>query len=255
LWQIVAGEAFEMINFEEEEIIKLRGTRINNDTLTGYVNINELHTLHRRGIITRTDVPHPHYHIQRTEVMNIGTDCSQIKLAGYEEPLGTQPELEKLVLEAFGIGRVKNNLGNILYEKEIGAKGEKLAFFVHDIENMRMAEKYKMIAAVTYLCREKGISETPIRIEKVHLKNLMTGKEHFLDFEKYKSPKVLLEYLHSPYLFSVNTYQQYIDLVRRLGDEFEDRALAGYFLSEYNVSCRSLYRSRSEVRGYSYLKD
>jgi hypothetical protein len=83
----------------------------------------------------------------------------------------------------------------------------------------------------------------------------MTGKEHFLDFEKYKSPKVLLEYLHSPYLFSVNTYQQYIDLVRRLGDEFEDRALAGYFLSENNVSCRSLYRSLSEVRGYSYLKD
>jgi hypothetical protein len=255
LWQIVAGEAFEMVNFEEDEMITLRGMRINNDILTGYININELHILHRQGIITRTDVPHPYYNIQRTEVANIGTDCSQIKNAGYEEPLGNQPELEKLVLEAFGIGRVKTGVGNIIFEKEIGAGGEKTAFFVYDIENRRVTEKYRMVAAVTYMCREKGISETPVRIKKVHLKNLMTEQEHFLDFEKYKSPDVLLNHLNSPYLFSVNTYQHYIDLIKRLGDEFENRALAGYFLSEFNVSCRSLDRSRGEIRGYSYRED
>lgn len=252
LWQIGAGEAFEFINSEEEELIALRGIRVTGDTLVGYMNINELYALNRQGVITRADYPHPKFMIHRTEVKNIGTDCSEIKAAGYEQPVSDQMKLERLVLETYEIGRVKTSLGNIVYEKEIGKKGQKVSFFVYDIENERMQENFQMIAAVTYLCREKGLSEAPVRIEKVQIKNLLDKRDHFLDFVKYKSPDLLLDYLNSPYLFSVNTYQQYIDLTKRLGDEFGDRALAGYFLSEYNVSCRSVYRSKPEIRGYSY---
>jgi len=166
-----------------------------------------------------------------------------------------QMELERLVLETFEIGRVKTSLGNIVYEKEIGKKGQKVSFFVYDVENLRMQENFQMVAAVTYLCREKGLSEVPVRIEKVQIRNLLDKRDHFLDSAKYKSPDLLLDYLNSPYLFSVNTYQQYIDLIKRLGDEFGDRALAGYFLSEFNVSCRSVDRGKPEIRGYSYRAD
>lgn len=255
LWQIGAGEAFEFVNSEEDELIALRGIRVTGDTLVGYMNINELYALNRQGVITRADYPHPKFKIQRTEVKNVGTDCSQIKAVGYEQPVSDQVELERLVLETFEIGRVKTNLGNIVYEKEIGKKGQRVSFFVYDVENMRVQENFRMVAAVTYLCREKGLSEAPVRVEKVHIKNLSDRKDHFLDFAKYKSPDLLLDYLNSPYLFSVNTYQQYIDLIKRLGEEFGERALAGYFLSEFNVSCRSVDRGKPEIREYSYRAD
>lgn len=255
MWQIGAGEAFEMFNSEEDELIALRGIRVNSDTLLGYMNINELYKLNEQGIITRADYPHPKYVIQRTEVKTLGTNCSQVKTAGYEEPASEQADLEKLVLEAFGIGRIKTTLKNILYEKEIGKKGRKISFFVYDVENMRMAEKFRMVAAVTYTCRERGLGEAPVRIERVHIKNLSDRKDHFLDFEKYKSPDVLLDYLNSPYLFSVNTYEQYIDLIKRLGEEFGDREMAGYFLSQFNISCRSVDRSKPEIRDYSYREN
>lgn len=255
VWQVDPGEAFEMINFEEEALINLRGIRVASDTLdtlAGYMSVDELHDLDRQGVLTRTDLPFPRYRIQRIELGSIGTGCGQVKPAGYEQPAGEHAELEQLALQAFGFGRRKSGGGNLVYEKPLGKKRQQVSFLVYQVQDLQVQSQFKMVAAVTYLCRERDSVEVPVRIEKVRIHNLKDGKEYLLEFEKYKSPDILLNYLYSPYLFSVNTYPQYIDLIRRLGDTFGDRELAGYFLSEFNRSCRSGDRGRPEVREYSY---
>ncbi len=255
VWQVDPGEAFEMINFEEEPLINLRGIRVASDTLdtlAGYMSVDELHDLDRQGVITRTDLPLPRYRIQRIELGSIGTGCSQVKPAGYEQPAGEQAELEQLALQSFGFGRLKSGGGNLLYEKPLGKKRQQISFLVYQVQDLQVQNHFKMIAAVTYLCRERDGGEAPVRIERVRIRNLKDEKDYLLEFEKYKSPDILLNYLYSPYLFSVNTYQQYIDLIRRLGETFGDRELGGYFLSEFNRSCRSVDRGRPEVREYSY---
>lgn len=255
VWQVDPGEAFEMINFEEEALIHLRGIRFTGDTLdtlVGYISVDELHDLDRQGVLTRTDLPFPRYQIQRIELENLGTGCSQVKPAGYEQPPGERAELEELALQALGFGRRKGEGGNLLYEKPAGKKRQKISFLVYQVQDLQLQNQFQMVAAVTYQCRERDGLEVPVRIERVRIHSLKDGKEYLLEFEKYKSPDILLNYLYSPYLFSVNTYQQYIDLIRRLGDTFADRELAGYFLSEFNRSCRSVDRNRPEVREYSY---
>jgi hypothetical protein len=89
-----------------------------------------------------------------------------------------------------------------------------------------------------------------LKVEHVDITSLENGKTYdALSYEDFKTPEKLVG---SPYLFSVNTYQQYTDLMIRLGDIFGDRALAGLFLAEFNRSCSSSMRKKELCSSYSY---
>jgi len=56
-----------------------------------------------------------------------------------------------------------------------------------------------------------------------------------------------------PYMWSVNTTTQYFDLMKVLSQKLGDRSLAGYFLAQFNRSCRERDRlNKRECNQHSY---
>ena len=105
---------------------------------------------------------------------------------------------------------------------------------------------------MTYLCERQGIVYSEERIQFVQIIRPDNGRRYNLDYNDYKSSDTLMELIVPPFLFSVNCYDQYTNLMNKLGHVFEDRCLAGYFLSEFNRSCASRYRTRERCQSYSY---
>ncbi|UCD94546.1 MAG: hypothetical protein JSU69_00400, partial [Candidatus Zixiibacteriota bacterium] len=138
------------------------------------------------------------------------------------------------------------------YDADLGEADKNIRFFVYDVHNTRTDKKFKLVSAVTYLCEKSGISISEERIEFVQIVRPDDGRRYHLDFRDYQSPDTLMKLINPPYLFSVNCYDQYTNLMNKLGNVFEDRCLAGYFLSEFNRSCVSRYRTRERCRSYSY---
>jgi len=121
-------------------------------------------------------------------------------------------------------------------------------FFVYDLTNTRTEHTVQLVTQVIYECKITGLVEDLKKIESV----VFPGKEYddliYADFGMAD----VSNYVSGPYLFSVNNYRQYIEVMERLGHIFRDRALAGYFFSEFNRSCRSVNRKEAICMDHSY---
>jgi hypothetical protein len=256
VWQIHAGDAFKMEQANSAGFYQLRGLRFGNEVI-GFVRDSELELLTRRGIVTRTDFQHPKYTITRNEGTLTGTECGEIREVGYEKTVGGGISFEIPILTTFGIG-VSAEVGGrqtIRITRAYGGGNKKYSFFVYDVRNNRTERMFQLVAQVIYVCEEGGLVQPLKRIKRVDLKNSTTGESYSLSFETFGTPDDLLTYTRLPYLFSVNSYEQYTELMDWLGVLFEDRALAGYFLSEFNRSCRSLSRRIPKCRSHSYREE
>jgi hypothetical protein len=238
-WEVRSGEALKIVtDYDSESLYKLSALR--GEEIFVYINKKDLNRLETIGYVTRADMHHPNYHIQRKEAKTSGTQCGEVRKSRSTFPFDGDPGPDKLITIEFGLGTANDK--NVTYTQEYGGNGKKFSFFVYDITNNRTQERYQIVAMVEYACEKEGLSDKLTRIELVQLKNLQSGKFHSLNYDDYKPAEDLFKYTRVPYLFSVNNYTQYTRLLARLGEEFGNRSLAGYFLSEFNISCDIKHR-------------
>lgn len=206
------------------------------------------------GIITRADQTHPKYTITKEISKDMSTQCGEIVTRGTTKELGGKIDIELPILETFGIG-IGIGAGaakKVKIEKSYGAQNQKFSFYRYRIKNNRTGEQNLMLSQVIYECNQGPLISLLKRIVRVDMINPKTKRIYTLSSDAFKTPEDLYRYSGSAYLFSVNTYQQYSDLMERLGVIFEDRSLAGFFLSEFNRSCGSKFRRLDKVARYSY---
>lgn len=253
VWQVHRGDAFVKDADDPAGGIKLTGDRAGQQ-IVGYINENELNDLIRRGIVTRTDLPHPKYSISRVDLPYLKIDCGEVYESISRPYKGDQPELADSILRALNIGKIDRGsvTPKIKYDTKIGEPGKSTSFRCYRIENKRTGESFSLATMITYLCRKRGPRDREERIDFVEFRDPISGRQYDLDFDNYSSSDTLMDKITPPYLFSVNSYDQYSDLIDRLGQVFQDRALAGYFLAEFNRSCTSDCRNQPCCKGHSY---
>ncbi|UCD94560.1 MAG: hypothetical protein JSU69_00475 [Candidatus Zixiibacteriota bacterium] len=256
VWHIQRGDAFKIVE-DDGTILRLLAHRDGNK-IVGFLSKSEREELtNKKGIVTRADKDHPKYAITRTELGQLSTRCGIVVPAGTSKHLKhpeTEKELVELVLQAFGFASVVDgtNVPDIVYNTDLGEADKSIKFFVYDVENKWEYEKFRLVAAVTYLCERQGIIYSKERIEFVQIIRPDNGRRYNLDFRDYWSPDTLMKLIIPPYLFSVNCYDQYTNLMNKLGNVFGDRCLAGFFLSEFNRSCGSEHRTIERCQSYTY---
>jgi hypothetical protein len=70
----------------------------------------------------------------------------------------------------------------------------------------------------------------------------------------FRTPKTLRDLTGAPYLISINDYAHFERVIANLSNKIGDRTLAGYALSELNVSCKFKERQNklSDCFQYKY---
>lgn len=253
VWKVHAGDAFKKYNSATSGFYKLEGIRYGQQII-GYIKDDELEELALFGAITLADKKHPKYKITKKSESKLSTKCGEIVKKGTVKKLGVGVEIDSSILSAFGFG-IKAGIGaDVTSEitKEYGGSDKKISFILYNIKNMRTDEKTKLVAQIVYKCEQGPLIDTLKTIERVDIRNPETKKTYSLAFKEFNTPDDLSKYTGYPYFFSVNSYKQYLDIMERLGNTFEDRCLAGFFLSEFNRSCKSKYRSKPKATAYSY---
>lgn len=253
VWKIHAGDAFKKYDSQTPGFFRLEGIRYG-QRIVGYIKDDELEELTLFGAITRADKTHPKYEIIKKEGGNLSTECGEIVKKGTVKKLGVGVEIDSSILKAFGFG-VRADVGaDVTSEitKEYGAVDKKISFVLYEISNQRTKEKTNLVAQIVYNCDHGPLIDTLKTIERVDIRNPETQRTYSLSFDSFGTPDDLIGYTGYPYLFSVNSYDHYLNLMERLGNIFEDRCLAGFFLSEFNRSCKSNYRSKLKAIDYSY---
>lgn len=252
VWRIHAGESFKRTPLSEGQMIKLTGRREDNE-LTGYIGAIELEDLTKRGVVTRADLRYPKYEIKKIDLTSLDMACGKIYEIGRKIIRDSQSEtalLDSLAVVTFGLGTVGPEW--ITYEKSIGSRDKAYTFHAYEVENTRTDNNFALVAAVTYECVHQGVDPRKVRISHVDLRSPDGSRQIDLSASDFIADDALKDYVKTPYLFSVNNYYQYINLMDRLGQIFGDRSLAGYFLSEFNRSCGSENRQLEVSKSYSY---
>ncbi len=167
--------------------------------------------------------------------------------------MGAVIKLEIPLLKTFGIGSTEGveGAGTVKITRPYGCDNQKYSFFIYAIKNNRKEEPFTLAAQVICTCESGGSIRPLKKIERVDLKNPKTGETYSLSFSSFRTLDELLPYTRSPYLFTVNSYRQYRELMKSLGTLFDDRALAGYFLSEFNRSPRSQDQLKATCQNHS----
>lgn len=244
IWNVHAGDAFELYSVDNlPRIGELRATR-NGETFSGYIQLQELNGLTDRGIVTRADQQHPRYSISKLESTVLSTECGDTVTENTTRSIGANISVTLGILSAFGIGVRAETDDSVIISRSYGSNNTKISFFEYTIvDESETPSESKYVSQVIYECESDGIIRPLTRINRVDIMEAESGWSESLSFDDFNTKDGLTEYTGGPYLFSVNSYDQYTETMDRLGRIFRDRTLAGYFLSEFNRSCGSQYRN------------
>jgi len=254
-WKIHAGDAFHLTQNDHDEFLKIIGYRYEQE-ISGFISPEKLEEFIENGVVTRTDRRHPKYTITKVKSKSLNTKCSEVVSKGTNKKIGGSIDIEIPFLKAFGIG-VSGGVGaetNINITTSYGEIGHEYSFYTYRISDNDTHETRNFVAQIDYECQKGPLISPRTIISRVDMKDITNDIVYSLLFSDYGVSKELKQYTGSPYLYSVNTYRQYIDLMERLGGVFSDRTIAGYFLSEFNRSCRSKDRGRDLCSNHSYSK-
>jgi hypothetical protein len=167
----------------------------------------------------------------------------------------------------------------MIINKPYGGNGKAFSHHIYRIWDGWEKRGFFLAARIQYKCYEQD----PIFIPQVHLIRIYDKgdtdlnetyrfplPDHTLveikyDKEKRRSTTQLLKAWNTPenlcnqvlgaypYMWSVNTTDQYFNLMAKLSEKFGDRALAGFFLSEFNRSCKKADRKNESLcNAHSY---
>jgi hypothetical protein len=184
----------------------------------------------------------------------------------------------------------KGNLWDIKVKKTYGEKDKSFKHYLYEIYDRKEKKGFLIAAQATFACSWNVSKEELNFIENVNLIKIQTEdadgnsqttlfysypfssfkddgkiiesitipvdlkKEPPITYElsAWDTPKNLQKNVSGPYMWSVNTQEQYFQLMDRLGKMFDDRSLAGFFLAVFNKSCKAIDRTNLACNGHSY---
>ena len=255
LLRINAGDVFDEVEVPGNdgsvvELIGNRGDRENESFVTGYISRNELERLNRISIVTRASLRHPRYIIEQESSDVLNTVCGEVKEVG--EYLRNLPGKDVRIVEIAGLGEV-NSENELRLSFEHGEIDKEIEYNIYEVTDQRVDPPVTTtyVSQIKYACDGSNpIAREREYIESVVFWNGATGASEI--FSPEGTPPDLKRYTGVPYLYSVNNSQHYFDLMDRLSDKIETRALAGYFISAFNRSCRGEDRKNTSCQHAAY---
>ena len=245
--KIGVGDVFKKekkVANDEVVVYKLTGNlgdNANINKVTGYIIKDELDDLTRQAIVTDANLLHPRYDYTRTGDDVIITSCG--RTVTNSESQGTRSENEN------------------------GNENQEIVHRIYDVVDQRMGNARTTYAAkIIYGCDEQDRSQKS-HIESVSILNRSTDTQHTL-MPARQGP---IKFTGAPHLYSIQNSSQYFSLMKKLSDEFQSRSdefqsrsdefqsrsdefqsrsLAGYFLAEFNRSCRDDYENGLQCSAY-----
>ncbi|MEO1564271.1 MAG: hypothetical protein AAFR98_12610 [Pseudomonadota bacterium] len=286
-YQVYPGRAFiiEPDASNNASILKVdRGGR-----RVGVLTDSELSELRSNGSVTTFDQPHPRYFVTETNGFPFDTICDQVLGASNDNvalplPLESAPPPElTAVFRAFQIGDILETNGtfSLGFKRPYGAEGLSIRHYLYKFHDTTTDNVFVFAVQVPMACSWNVSIQENKRINPVNLLRIDTASVNpssdaleipvtkrdgsqtavAVDFETSVSSPVTLNggetkdnlagvhFGKHPYLWSVNTPTQYFELMKYISAKLNDRALAGFFLSKFNISCRETARS-TEVPCY-----
>ena len=252
--EIHHGEAF--VKSSKNGEITLKGTRLGGEIISGVISRTKLAEWNLKGIVTLTEQAQPRLSVTRGEGNYFNLGCSKKRGAGNAIKTATKKinEFDITINNRYEIATVvhkrKEDLYEVTYNNPMGRDNVAYNYRVYKVKDRHLNIDRTFVAQIVYDCGIYGADEFMNRIIKVTLRTL-EGERIVLD--PHNTPKNLKEWTGTPhYLYSVNTSEQYFHLMAKLGNKFNNRAEAGYFLSEFNRSCFSDFRKKDECSNHHY---
>ncbi|MBI9082224.1 MAG: hypothetical protein JEZ11_01420 [Desulfobacterales bacterium] len=255
LLEIGAGEVFEKIEISEGtlKLVGNRGSKTSPEIVEGFIGKDKLESLNTQAIVTFATLKHPRYTLSTSEATNLGSSCGEIITKGDQRVFQSLSKTDKKIIDAFAIAKTSNNDQLITFKKEFGGKNKEVVFKKYDVTDQRFQphKTVSYVAQIIYHCDSTSILSKRTYIESVAIVNLHTGKSK--SFTPLGTPDDLYDCIGAPYMYSVNSTRQYFLLMNKLSEHFESRALAGFFLSEFNRSCKGKFRkTKAKCQHLSY---
>lgn len=259
LLKINAGEVFkaEEINVSETTVYKLvgnRGNRNSTDFVTGFIRKDEIEKLNRKSVVTYATLRHPRYGLTSSEAKAINTSCGKKITQDERKYVDNLSDTDEELISAFGIATVGAG-GNLQFNRSYGGESKEVVYKIYDVVDRRIEPKThtRYAAQIVYRCDESDIFAKRTFIDSVAIINMTTKSTYTLKPEG--TPEDLFKYTGAPYMYSVNNSRHYFQIMDKLSEQFESRALAGYFLAGFNRSCNGKDRKREESCQHSAYEE
>ena len=285
---INAGNFFTVKEIKGIEIYEIFANRTSTkDESQGFISKKQIKNLSDKGVVTNLRQKHPRYNIKKRNAVFINAACGQEYSKSYPKTSrDNNAEVDRVALRIFNYGKIEsNNRGefHIKIEKPYGGNHIAHEFVIYEIQELstpnsnQTPKNFLIFAEIRYKCDndDDKVFITRVRIIRVDeqakdseasIKFQMSNGTTFAipdrkfnttgNLEPGKTPEDLAgnKFGRHPYLWSINTPEQYLELAASLTKIFSNRSIVGYFIAEYNRSCpRELRNSKDEgCVGHSY---
>ncbi len=253
IFPISRGDAFTIIE-QAGGYYKVKGGK--EEPIVGYITEQVLEESVQHGMITRTDDRHPRYRISKHAISSISLSCGE-KLQSVKQINEDELVHVKFIAKSFGLGFVDTAKEQLKLPpgRVYGQTNQALDFFVYSVSDIVKNEDFKVAAVFTIHCENKDFKgPRNLYFESVTFKSSRLDEPVQIKVDDFTTPTDLRDYTGAPYLISINEYSHFESAVKKLSEKVGDRTLAGFALSEINVSCRFSERrnKNSKCRSYSY---
>lgn len=257
LLPVAAGERFSAEDVGGE-LLQLTGDR-NGEIITGYISEARVKSLEQEAIVTDPALPLPRLTIARASARLPSLGCGEVRTANDELTLnqfdeqGSESisEADRVTFEHFDLGNISplNDEFRVQFTKAYGSADEAHEYRTYTVVDNWDNSTRIFAAQIVYRCAGTAPNRTPRVITAVSLKD-QDGTP--IEFTPLGAPDNLIDRTAAPYLWSINNERQYRDIMTILASKLENRALAGYFVTEFNRSCRKRDRGSNDCQKIQY---
>lgn len=253
IFPVSRGDAFNIIG-SEAGYIEIAG--IQEEPVRGYVTSSRLDELRDHGLVTRTDHRHPRYKIKKTKIHTISVTCGKV-LEGTLQIDHDKLDDVQFVAESFDLGNIDYDDKQLVIAdgQDYGGDGQSIDFFLYSVLDTASQETFNVAAVYKTKCEKEDFQKPKnLFYENVTFKSSRRDLPVKLDIKEFGTREDLREETGAPYLISINEYSHFEAVMKKLSKKIGDRTLAGFALSEINVSCRFSERQKrlGKCRSYSY---
>ena len=225
---------------EENDLLRLENTHTT-ENLTVFLTRRRLENLNNEGVLTNARLQHPRYDVEVQESSRLLARCG----SNFQREHQGISDIDQIIVEAFRLGEWQERSDGSYFlstdhefEGQDGVEIRHKVFFFH--ANREDEEDFYIVSQVIYGCRSLTVFGGHYEYRRMISVSIYDSRnDRTFRLSSFGTPDNLYQHTNSAYLFSVNSTRHYFDLLAILSDEerFQNRAVAGYFLAEFNRSC------------------
>ena len=257
LLPVSAGERFRAED-QGGGLWKLTGNR-DGEEIIGFISESRIGDLEAEAVVTDAARKLPRLTVAREKPLLPSLDCGETKKVGDTVKMETVDSegadaispAERTVFELFDLGTIAEAGGEytVTFKKAYGDENQAHEFRVYSVTDNELSKTAMFAAQLVLECGGTAPAWSRDLIKSV---TMFDDSPTRYDFSSFGAKPGLTQFTGAPYLWSVNNERQYRDLMAKLSGILGNRALAGFFLSEFNRSCRGSDRQKKECQEIEY---